>query len=229
MATKLRLTQAERRKQSEGKMLEAAAELVAARGSTGTTLAEIGSRAGYSYGLVSQRFGSKSGLMRALIRHIEDFSAREFEPIVQEHRGVEALSLIVRRYFQLASGTGQEAGMIRLLYVLMAEALGPARDLQPEIARLNRHFRKMIEKLIRDAIKDGTVDPSIHAAERAAIIAGSVRGIAMQWILEVDDFPLQSVVEEMVRTVREGLAKPPTPVPASKRAASPQLPRRANS
>ena len=52
-------TQAERTALSDRRMLEAAIRLIIERGTAGTTLREIGERAGYSRGLASYRFGNK--------------------------------------------------------------------------------------------------------------------------------------------------------------------------
>ena len=55
-----RYTQTERRALSDRRMLEAALKLIARQGSGRTTLAEVGEVSGYTYGLVSNRFGSKA-------------------------------------------------------------------------------------------------------------------------------------------------------------------------
>ena len=52
---------------STGKLLDAAAELISEGGYERMTLAAIGKRAGYSHGLVTARFGSKEGLLWALV------------------------------------------------------------------------------------------------------------------------------------------------------------------
>lgn len=62
-----RRTQAERREASEQRLLVAAAELIAEEGFAAASLQRIGERAGYSRGLASQHFGSKDGLVSALI------------------------------------------------------------------------------------------------------------------------------------------------------------------
>ena len=62
------LTQAERTAISDRAMLDAAIELVLEFGTEKTTLAMIGERAGYSRGLATYRFGSKTGLFKAVIR-----------------------------------------------------------------------------------------------------------------------------------------------------------------
>src|SRR5699024_4887137 len=64
-----RRTQAERRQEAEKRLLDAALEVVARRGSVRMTLAEVGEVAGYSRGLAAHRFGNKAGLLRALVAH----------------------------------------------------------------------------------------------------------------------------------------------------------------
>ena len=62
-----RMTQAERTARAEAGMIEAAIELLTTAGIQGTTLVAIGDKSGYSRGLVTARFGSKDGLIDALI------------------------------------------------------------------------------------------------------------------------------------------------------------------
>ena len=72
-ATKRR-TQAERKAESERRIIRAARELFARQGYMRTTLIEVGQSAGYTGGLVTHRFGSKEGLLNAVV----DNSARRF-------------------------------------------------------------------------------------------------------------------------------------------------------
>src|ERR1700759_1067408 len=67
---KVRRTQAERSAESDRRMLRAALKLIGERGYRGTSLAAIGEEAGYSRGLVNERFGSKSGLLWALVKNM---------------------------------------------------------------------------------------------------------------------------------------------------------------
>ena len=62
-----RMTQAERRERSEQELLEATMRVVSEKGVAAATFDAIGREAGYSRGLVTQRFGSKDGLIRSLI------------------------------------------------------------------------------------------------------------------------------------------------------------------
>ena len=65
-----RRPQAERRAESDRRMMRAALKLIAEKGSSGISMAQIGLEAGYSRGLPAERFGNKVALLEAVV----DFS-----------------------------------------------------------------------------------------------------------------------------------------------------------
>ncbi|MBT4162000.1 MAG: TetR/AcrR family transcriptional regulator, partial [Gammaproteobacteria bacterium] len=65
-----RRTQEERKAESERQIIGAAIKIFARQGYLRTTLNEVGEEAGYTGGLVSHRFGSKAGLLKAVITNI---------------------------------------------------------------------------------------------------------------------------------------------------------------
>ena len=67
-----RRTQAERRTESERGLVQAAIAVVSEEGVSAATFEAIGRRGGYSRGLVGQRFGSKLGLIDAVIAYLHD-------------------------------------------------------------------------------------------------------------------------------------------------------------
>src|ERR687891_890440 len=67
MARRERLTQAERRTRTREALLDAAAELFAERGITATSVEAIAEEAGYTSGAVYDHFGSKEGILIALV------------------------------------------------------------------------------------------------------------------------------------------------------------------
>src|SRR5215207_837661 len=66
-ADRPRRTQAERRAASENRLLSAATKLIAERGTTAVGFGEIAKAAEVSHGLPSYLFGTKSGLLCALV------------------------------------------------------------------------------------------------------------------------------------------------------------------
>ena len=93
-----RYSQNERRALSDQRMLEAALKLIARQGSGRTTLAEIGEVAGYTYGLVSNRFGSKATLIRTVTRMLQSHFARRTFAEIENLTGLAALKVLVEKY-----------------------------------------------------------------------------------------------------------------------------------
>src|SRR5947209_5259489 len=83
--------QAERRRVSDSRMLQAAMRIIAEKGAAGATLAEIGVAAGYSRGLPAERFGTKLVLLNALMDSMEDWFQKRVGPAVAGKRGLAAV------------------------------------------------------------------------------------------------------------------------------------------
>ena len=197
---------------SAGRLLRAAAELIAERGYERTTLAAVGQRAGYSHGLVTRRFGSKDGLLLALLQKmISDWHEHEIAPYIQEVSGVDALRVLidgVRRSVRC------DPGAMRALYTLMFEALKPEPALlASRIRQIHSLQRYHLENAIVRGIKLGTVRRDIDAGAAARLVVSAMRGAAYQWLLEPDfdfDGTLAALEEHLDLTLR------PRPVAASR-------------
>jgi AcrR family transcriptional regulator len=199
---KVRRKQADRSAESDRKLLRAALKLIGERGYRGTSLAAIGEEAGYSRGLVNERFGSKSGLLWKLVKSMlrtwshEVRASSDAEPV-----GLERLFSLLDNHRRAV----QSDVPIRAFYALMFEALGPIPELLPEFRTLHRNFRADIEKTLRAGIEAGTIRADIDAAAQAAIWLGTLRGIAFQWLLDRKGFPLDAAYEELKRNLRRSL------------------------
>jgi AcrR family transcriptional regulator len=200
---RVRRSQAERTAQSDRRMLRAALKLIGERGYRGTSLAAIGEEAGYSRGLVNERFGSKDGLLWVLVKEMlrvwqrdlpisadpKDDAITQLCALMDSHRGALA------RYEP-----------IRAFYALMFEAMGPIPQLLPEFQKLHRSFRTDIEATLRSGIAAGVINASVDPAAQAVVLLGALRGIAFQWLLDREAFVLESAYEELKRSLRRSLA-----------------------
>jgi AcrR family transcriptional regulator len=170
-------TQAERVAASDRALVDAAIDLIAERGYERTTLALIGEKAGYSRGLVTQRFGNKEKLLWAVIRQILDqWSTHSFSERVDKV-GVPALQAILSAYLDACDKAPQR---IRAYYALLREADGPVPAVRETIKKLHATERKQIAALIRAGAVRADVDPD---AEATAFL-GVMRGVTMQWLLD---------------------------------------------
>jgi AcrR family transcriptional regulator len=179
---KRRRTQAERTALSEKLLLRAAVKLIARQGYSKTTLAEVGREAGYSAGLVSHRFGSKEGLLRALIDGItQRFWHDQLVPAIEGRAGLDALCAMADAY--LGELTAREE-RLRGLYVLMGEALGPVPEIRKMFATLNESMRAMAAKSIEKGMAEGGIRAGVDAKVEAAVYVALLRGVAMQWLID---------------------------------------------
>jgi AcrR family transcriptional regulator len=169
---------------STRRLLDATAALIAEHGLERTTLADIGSRAGYSQGLVTRRFGSKSNLLVALVdRLTARFGPERLGDTVGERTGVSAVCHILE---EIRSDVLRSPSDVRGFYALMFEGVKPVPELRDRLRDLNRAFRKMLADLIAAGVRDGTVAP-VDPAAAANLITSVLRGAAFLWMLDPED------------------------------------------
>lgn len=198
-----RRTQAERVAESDRKLLSAALRLIGERGYRGTSLAAIGEAAGYSRGLVHERFGSKAGLLWALVEHLLRIWNREGrERGFGGHNGIDALLDMIDNHRRAVE---QRRG-IRAFYALMFEALGPTPELVNEFRELHRVFRADIEKAITEGIAAGTIRADIDPSAQAALLLAALRGLGFQALLDPEGVDLTAAYEEQKQNLRRVLS-----------------------
>lgn len=196
------LTQAERRSLAESRILEAALEIVARRGSVRMTLAEVGEAAGYSRGLPAHRFGNKAGLLKMLVLTIgARFEARRLA-VPQRRPGLDALRGQVTAYFDRDDTRWIET---RALLVMMTEGFMEDSELNPHIGDYVRSSIARMEQHIRDAIAQGEVRPDIDPTTAATLLLGSLRGVLHQRLV-LGDLNLTAVRDLAVQMVERTLA-----------------------
>jgi len=83
---------------------------------------------------------------------------------------------------------------------------GPTPDLLPEFRGLHDEFRAEIEKVLRAGVAAGVIRKDIDCKAQAAILLATQRGIAFQWLLDPDNFPLDAAYDELKRNLRRTLA-----------------------
>lgn len=204
VAIRRRRTQAERRAEAEGRVLAAAAEIVAEKGVDGLTLAEAGERAGYSRGLAGHYFGSKDELLAAMAEAIHDeFNMQRRERL----RGTAGLARLMATIE--ASFERQAVGLVKMrayIAVLMGAAHKPA--LAEAVATFNRESATEFGRLIASAIEAGDIRPDIDARTQALILSAALRGIMAQWVLDPAGVDLARIRSEFIALVERSLVKP---------------------
>jgi AcrR family transcriptional regulator len=180
--TATRRTQAERVAESDRALLGAAVRLIAERGYQRTTLAAIGEASGYSRGLVTQRFGSKEGLLLAVLdRLLDSWALRDVGPRVGDLVGVRALQASLDAYLHVVEAAPDS---LRAYHALLREADGPVPSVRVRIADLNRAERAGVEAWIREGQAAGSVRADVDPRAVATTFLATIRGTTTQWLLD---------------------------------------------
>lgn len=191
-----RRTQAERRADSEQRLLRASAELIVEQGLERTSLADIGRRAGASHALVNHRFGSKDDLVDRIIEEATRYYARTARDRVGDRSGLEALLEICDLYLDLVDGPDP---LGRVHIVMWSEAIAHTATRRTAQLDWDRRFRRLVADLIEDGVAQGTIRSDVAAAETALTIVGALRGVAMQLLL--DDGLALAPARALIRSV----------------------------
>lgn len=180
-APKPRRTQAERRDQSERLLLKAAAELIVERGITAATFENIGARAGYSRGLATQKFGSKQGLIEALIAQLqvrleELLSERNFDDLP----ALEAVLTFVDVFLRNLDEDGEK----RAYFMLMAGSIADRSAQRGPFAEAHLNVERRLEAIVQRGQAEGSIRPEINPDAAALMIGSLLLGLSMQLLID---------------------------------------------
>ena len=176
-----RRTQAERRDESERGLVKAAVALVSEEGVSASTFEAIARRSGYSRGLVGQRFGSKLGLIEAVIAYLhggrESFAeAGKLDGLP----GLEALLTYADHYVQRLSHMGEVQAYFRLLAWAVADISTFRSVFAAEHGRIGRRF----EYWIRQGQAEGQIRPDLDATAAALMVGSQLLGLSIQVLID---------------------------------------------
>ncbi|MBI1238020.1 MAG: TetR family transcriptional regulator [Alphaproteobacteria bacterium] len=173
--------QAERRAQSDAELLSAAAAVIAEEGYAAATFDRIGARSGYSRGLASQRFGSKDGLIAALIARLhEGFDALLADIEHVPANGLEALLMRVDLFFRSLP----EAAELRAYFVMFAGVVGDLSEQRSAFAASHQIAKARFAEQIAAGQADGSIAADLNV-DATAIMVGSVQlGASLQYLAD---------------------------------------------
>jgi AcrR family transcriptional regulator len=193
-----RRSQAERREESDRQMLRAASELIAHRGLSGTTLADIGQAAGYSRGLPVWRYGSKLGLVAALLESMDAWLEAHLTRATEGKQGVAALRARIGAHIEAmrTSPTGTLA-----FYSIFIESLFVMPELKPHVTRWTDRWRKGFATDIRAGQKRGEIRSDIDADIQATLILCALRGLIIDHMIDAETTDLRTMDEALSRVV----------------------------
>jgi len=193
---KPRRTQAERREEARGAIIEATIRLVASKGYDRFTFADVGEVSGYSRGIVSHYFASKDALIAETVGVMGDRYLTWLTPKEDSERGLPRLERLFKRYASIVGDPDT-----RGLSVLLGEAI-----LKPDLAETVRQINHRGFRRIRDELNEGKalgqVRPDIDAHDYAKFIYSFLRGMLQFGLLE-PNYDAPKVVDDFVADLRK--------------------------
>src|SRR3954470_1249853 len=131
-------------------MCQVAIQAIGKGGYAAMTLAEVGELAGYSRGLATHHFGSKAGLLTAILDRVLEKNGSEFRKATEGKTGLTRLAAIVDCTLHRCVQTPDEARAYLML------ALEPtARWAATRVREQTTALRKQAEDAAREAVAHG--------------------------------------------------------------------------
>jgi AcrR family transcriptional regulator len=162
-------------------IIEAATRMFARNGSRGTTLGEIAAEVGVSQAAVVYHFGTKEGLLNAVLDNRD-----RFEDTQLWRNGPDPGLDIFWIVADIVRSWADHPEIVGLLAVLLAENVTDEGPLRP---RLRGNYQLTVQRIadtLGKAIERGemraNVDPRLKAAELLAFLSG----LELAWIVSPD-------------------------------------------
>jgi AcrR family transcriptional regulator len=179
----IRRTQAQRRAESDDRLLSAAAEIVAGEGYLALTLERVGERAGFSRGLASRKYGSKDGLIEALIRRAEAHSHDQINAALADVADpVERILVLFDRFVELVLTDASVRAYFVLYGALISNRLGASGVFED----VQQRFGARIAGLIKAGQTAGALPAELPTDHAAFMVGSLLAGISIE--TEMDSF-----------------------------------------
>ena len=201
-AERPRRTQAERRATAKRQLLLAALRLIAEKGVSRTTLAEIGEAAGYSRALPAAHFRDKTGLITALWEYVLHLFAQRSKRFAERRPGLDAVLGFAEIY--LTRGD-DDPYVFRASQILQMEALTNAPEIRESVARHNHDAEGFLRRHIGIGIRQGEIRAEADPAAQAIMIIAMLRGALSHWVIDPKT-DLEALRKEILASLKRSLA-----------------------
>ncbi len=161
-------------------MVNATIELLNTVGMAGTTLIAIGERAGYSRGLATHHFGSKSGLFRKVLKHITAVWTEELENNLRGKDGLKALLAALDAHRDHMLHFPRHA---RAMNILWSASFDPASEFKPNVIEFHRLQRASAAAWVVAGQATGEIRSDVDAIRFGEQFYASLLGLNYQWLV----------------------------------------------
>lgn len=192
-------THAERRREAETRIVQAAFDIVAKRGVDQLTLAEAGEEAGYSRALPAHYFGNREVLLAAVAEHaMKLYRRRVIEKNLSTEAGLEPILTGIAFYMDDSRSWPKRLKAYH--EVINAALRWPS--IAEVAARLNQEAVERFAQQIRAAQALGEIRADIDPVAEAVIVSGAIRGIMAQWLVAPESTDIDAVRDAYIASLR---------------------------
>ncbi|HEX4849066.1 MAG TPA: TetR/AcrR family transcriptional regulator, partial [Novosphingobium sp.] len=195
------------REESDARLLAAAAGVIAREGYLAATLERVGTEAGFSRGLASRKYGSKDGLIEAVIRHTSTHVHAELDKAVAGV--VSPLDQLVALFERFVALVGSD-DLVRAYFVLFSAMIANRLETRLVFDEVQQRFGQRLQDLIERAQRTGAIAPALPARHGAYLVGCLLAGIAVETTMDspppvaVDAARLQADLSAMLRRALGG-------------------------
>ena len=199
-----RRSQAARRTQSERTLIRATLSVVAEQGVSAATFATIGQAAGYSRGLATHKFGSKAGLIDAVIDFLHQERDAHLEAAhVAEMHGLDALIFYADSHLRDLAALKQT----QAYFMLLAQSAADLTEVRKAFAASHARVRVWLEDVIRRGQGEGVVRRELDPTSGALVLGSLLMGLSFQWLID-PDADLEPTRATALQALRQMFAAP---------------------
>lgn len=204
-----RKSQADRSSESEFRLLSAAAQILVEEGYSALTFDRVGEVSGFSRGLAGQKFGSKDGLVLAVVEFLNNnIDASNAQDIQLAPNPLEEIMCYLRFFFDRVI----DDKLALSYFVLLAATIANKSAVHPAFVDAHERVKRTLCDMIVRGQASGVINPHL-APDTAALSIGAFQlGVATQRLLD-SQFDVRQVCAMALPTIQASLAAPAKATP----------------
>ena len=183
---------------ASGRILEVASDRFAERGYRATSIEEIAAGAEISRSSLFWHFGSKDGLLRAVIEESAGLWLQGIHNAESDRRGLEAIRAALAEIRRLHT---EQPSVARLMTVLVGEAASTEPSLAPIFIEIERDMLDFFARSLSEAAEDGDLHPGLDPRAAAHVLVGSLLGMKQLWVLDPESFDISTLDDALLHVV----------------------------
>jgi AcrR family transcriptional regulator len=187
-------------REAQRAIVDAARAVFAERGYRAGSLRDVGERAGVSAANVLHHFGSKEGLLVAVLEAREESTGPELLERFRRGEVVSALRELVR-------ANALDRDVLRLYTILGVEATDPDHPAHDHFHTRYSDIRAYLSSAVERARQVGALPPGPDAALVAAGLVAVMDGLQTQWLLD-ESFDMTAAFDAYLLSIGARLDTP---------------------